>query len=498
MIAEWVTDETQAVDFGDARLEQRLATILTAFGSQPQASLPVAMGSRNDLDAAYEFFANPRVTPDEILGGHVVATHRRIAEQPVVILASDTTELDVTRPNSVVAGAGPLDGATRRGGLLHPLVAFTPDGTPLGTVACQWWTRAETDASTPKPTRAERAATAIEAKESVRWVRMLRETHAIAARHPATQVVCVADSESDIYEALQEGQQESGLGKWIVRACQDRVLLPAVATEATEATNPLEKPGESSGEGATLRSRLLRQPVLFARTLAVRERQAKVACDTRTRRQSREAREATLEVRAATVTLRGPWRPSGALPRVTVNAVLVREGNPPPGEVAIEWLLLTNLPIDDPEAVRRVIAYYCVRWMIEVFFRVLKSGCRVESRRFEAMDRMWNFTAVCVVVAWRTLLVCRLGREFPAVSCESVFEPSEWQSVYRVVTGEPPPAEPPCLREMVRMVAVLGGFVNRAKGSEPGPETIWKGLQRMRDYAHAWDLFGPGTKNEQK
>lgn len=492
MLENWVERETEGVDFGDARLDRRLAAILAACGSQPQASLPVACGGRNELDAAYEFFDNPKVTPDEILRGHVAATHRRIGERPVAILASDTTEIEVTRPHSVVAGAGPLDGGSRRGGFLHPLLAFTPEGTPLGAVACAWWTRDEVDAEATKPTRAERAATPIEEKESWRWVTMLRQAHAVAAEHPATQIVCVADSESDIYEVLREGQKESGQAMWIVRACQDRALVPLAESEV------LETPVESSGDGMTLRSRLAAQPVRFERTVAVREREAKVAVDTRKRRQSRSARTATLAVRATTVTLRAPWRPGVQLPDVTVNAVLVSEVNGPEGEGAIEWLLLTNLPIGDEASVQKAIAYYCQRWQIEVYFRVLKSGCRLESRRFEAMDRVWNFAAVCVVVAWRTLLVCRLGRELPDVSCEAVFDPSEWQSVYRVVTGRTPPSEPPRLREMVRMVAGLGGFVNRAKGSEPGPETIWKGLQRMRDYAHAWDFFGPGTKNKKR
>ncbi|MGL4462203.1 MAG: IS4 family transposase [Planctomycetia bacterium] len=115
------------------------------------------------------------------------------------------------------------------------------------------------------------------------------------------------------------------------------------------------------------------------------------------------------------------------------------------------------------------------------------------------MDRIWNLTAVCLVVAWRTLLACRLGREMPEVSCEAVFKPSEWRSVYnRVVKRKEPPEEPLRLREMVRMVAGLGGFVNRAKGSEPGPETIWKGRQRMRNYADAWDAFGPGSKEAER
>lgn len=492
MPATWVRDETVGVDFGDARLDRRLDTIFAAFGAMPQASVAAASGSRNDMEAAYEFFDNPKVTPDEILGGHIAAAHRRIDGQPVAILVQDTTEIDVTRPQSVVEGAGPLDGGSRRGGFLHPLTAFTPDGTPLGTVACKWWTRDDVDANAKKPTRRERAATPIEGKESLRWVTTLRQAHAVAAEHPSTRIVCVSDSESDIYEVLREGQKESGRAKWVVRACQDRTLKPQ------ESTGTAGNPDQSSGDGMALRSRLAAQPVLFGRTLPVRERASKVATDVRKRRQSRSARTATLEVRATTVTLRAPWRPGVPLPDVTVNAVSVSEVNVPDGEAAIEWLLLTNLPIGGIESVRMAIAYYCARWMIEVYFRVLKSGCRLESRRFEAMDRIWNFAAVCLVVAWRTLLVCRLGREMPEVSCDAVFDPSEWQSVYRVVTGQAPPSEPPPLREMVRLVAQLGGFANRAKGAEPGPETIWRGLQRMRDYAHAWDLFGPGAKHKER
>lgn len=492
MSATWVQDETIGVDFGDTRLDKRLDIIVAAFGAMPQASVAAASGSRNDMEAAYEFFANPKVTPDEILSGHIAATHRRIDEQPVVVLVQDTTEINVTRPQSVVDGAGPLDGGSRRGGFVHPLMAFTPDGTPLGTVACKWWTRDDVDADAKKPTRAERAAMPIEEKESVRWVTTLCQAHAVAAAHPTTQIVCVADSESDIYEVLREGQKESGQAKWVVRACQDRVLRPQESSESTE------NPGESSDSGMTLRSRLAAQPVLFTHTVTVRERQSKVPSDTRNRRQSRSARTATMEVRATTVTLRGPQRPGGRLLDVTVNGVLVTEGNVPEGEAAIEWMLMTNLSIDSLELVQMVIAYYCARWMIEVYFRVLKSGCRLEARRFEAMDRIWNFTAVCMVVAWRTLLVCRLGREMPDVSCKVVFDPAEWQSVYVAVTGEAAPSEPPTLHEMVRLVAQLGGFVNRAKGAEPGPETIWKGLQRMHDYAHAWDLFGPGAKQKER
>ena len=160
----------------------------------------------------------------------------------------------------------------------------------------------------------------------------------------------------------------------------------------------------------------------------------------------------------------------------------------------MEWTLLTSLPIETLDQVRQVIQNYCVRWMIEVFFRTLKSGCRVEARRFETVERFLPCLAIYLIVTWRTLFVCRLGREFPDISCEAVFEPAEWQSVYQVVKREKPPKQPPTLREMVRLVAQLGGYINRKRDDEPGPQTVWLGLQRLHDIALCWEIFGPGAR----
>ena len=134
--------------------------------------------------------------------------------------------------------------------------------------------------------------------------------------------------------------------------------------------------------------------------------------------------------------------------------------------------------------------------MIEVFFRTMKSGCRVERRLFEQTDRLLPCLAVYLIVTWRTLFVCRLGREFPEISCEAIFEPAEWKSVYRIVRRKAPPEEPPTLKEMVRMVAQLGGYVNRRRDDDPGPQTVWLGLQRTHDMALCWQTFGPEAKNE--
>jgi len=474
MIAPWAEEEVGAADLGDGRLDERLVVLLSALGSRPNLSIPAACGGRAEMEAAYRFFDNDKVTFDKVLGPHIDQTVRRLADQDVALLVQDTTEVDLTRPEQEVVGAGTLDGS-RRGFLLHLLHAFTPQGVPLGTVGAEVVNRTGgvTGASTKK--RSERAGTPIEAKESFRWLTGLRRARQVAEQLPRVSCVCVADSEADIYELFAEPRGESGL-HWLIRACQDRAVADAPEH---------------------LRDQVLAVPVLFEVTLRVRARQAKVARDERARRQSRLGRSATATVRAAVVTLRPPWRADRQLPPVTVNAVLVREVDPPTGEVPIEWLLLTTLPIDTVEQVRSIVAYYAVRWEIEVLFRTLKSGCRIERRRFEHVERVLPCLGLYLIVAWRTLFVCRLGQDEPELSCEAIFEPSEWKAVWATVKRKPPPKRPPPLREVLHLIAGLGGYVKRPN-SEPGAQTVWIGLQRTYDLALAWDSFGPGSARKGK
>lgn len=489
MLAPWVVEEMKDVQLRDKRLNKRLGEVLSQLGGRPTSSIPAACGGYAETAAAYRFFDNKKTNFENVLQPHVEATRRRMAEQDVVLLVQDTSEIDLTRPAEQVAGAGPLDDGPRRGAFLHPLAAFTPDGTPLGVVHATAWARDDA----PPPSKSEREHRRkhrpIEEKESYRWVETLRHAREETKYAPETQFVCIADSEADLYELLAEAQAEPHRPDFIVRACQDRALLD-------DANSP-ENAGFSDNAAKRLRDQMLTRQVLFTHTITVRGRRAKVACETRGRRQPRMSRTAEVEVRAATLTLRPPWRPDRKLVPVTVNVVLVREINPPDDDVPVEWMLLTSLPIDDIEAVRTVIQYYCVRWMIEVFFRTLKSGCRVEARRFEHLDRFLPCLAVYLIVTWRTLFVCRLGREFPDISCEAVFEPSEWKAVYHVVHQNPPPADPPTLREMIRMVAQLGGYVNRPRSDDPGPQTVWLGLQRTHDMALCWETFGPGARKQE-
>jgi len=476
-------DEMKSVDLGDKRLNRRLQEVLSQLSAHPTASIPAACGGHAEMTAAYRFFDNEKVGFDLVLQPHRDATRVRIAAQPVVLLVPDTTEVDVTRPEQQVRGAGPLAGSTRRGVFLHEMHAFTPDGTPLGTIHAIPWTRDDDAPTNATKTRGQRASEPFEEKESYRWLLSKEQAQTEAALCPTTRFVMVSDSESDIYDVIADGIEGPATADWIIRSCQDRALVDDL--------------WEDRAGRDYLRAEVLSTSALDRRTITVRGRAAKLACDDRGRRQPRKSRQAVVEVRATRVTLRAPNRKAGQLADVTVNAVLVTEVDPPEDDVPVEWLLLTSLPIDTVDQVRLVVQYYCTRWMIEIFFRVLKSGCRVEGRRFEAIDRLLPCLAVYLIVAWRVLYLCRLGRSCPEISCEAVFEPAEWQSVYQVVRREPPPKVAPKLQEMIRLVAQLGGYVNRKRDDEPGPQTVWLGLQRMHDFALGWQTFGPGAQEKQ-
>jgi len=480
MVASWVLEELRTAGLDDERLNERFRQILTRFSKQPSASIPAACGGCAELLATYRFVDNEKATFEKILQPHIDSSWIRVAAQPVILAVNDTTELDMTRPVRRVKGAGPLDGNSRRGALLHTTQAFTPDGTPLGALDALAWARDDEKPKLATITRAERAATPIEEKESYRWLLSIRNLREEAHRCPNTRIVYLADSEADIYDVIAEGAEEPRNVDWIIRSCQDRALV-----DDDEERSVLDY----------LYAELKASQVLYENEIDVRGREPKIACEERGRRQPRQSRQTTVEIRVERVTLRAPDKKSGQLLDVTVNAVLITEKNPPEGDVPVEWLLLTSLPIATSDQVKLIVEYYCGRWMIEIFFRTLKMGCRVEDRQFETLKRQLSCLALYMVVAWRTLLVCRLGRSCPEISCEAIFTPGEWRSVYQVVKQEKPPKDPPKLQEMVRLVAQLGGYVNRPnREDEPGPQTVWLGLQRLYLISLCWETFGPEAK----
>jgi hypothetical protein len=465
----WIESETKGVDLGDVRLDARYQVLLEQLSDKPSLSIPAACGGEAETVAAYRFFDNEKTEPAKVLAPHRAATLERIRAEAVVIAAQDTTEIDLTRAKEKIGG--PLNDANRWGLYLHPVLLMTPQRVPLGVVHADMWSRdPKAFEKTSQERRKERLAKPFEQKESYRWLEGYEAACQIAAEAPSTRVVCVSDSEGDIYECFLAGvRDDAKRAEWIVRAGQaDRTLAE---------------------EEQNLRQLLLCQAPLGKITVQVSRREASTG-DGRKRRLPRESREAVVTVRAVRTRLHGPRRPDGRLAPVEVNAILVHEETPPEGEEPIEWLLVTSLPQATYAEACTVIGYYCCRWEIEVFFRVLKSGCKIEELQFEREDRLQVCLAMYLIVAWRVLHVLKLGRECPHMSCDVIFSEAEWKSVYVIALQKPAPTKPPTLSVILPLIAGLGGYLGRKHDGPPGPKTTWIGLQRMRDFAIAWIAFG--------
>lgn len=196
----WIALELETVNFGANRLDKRLAVMLEDFSEAPNDSIPIACGGRAEVEAAYRFCDNPRVTPQKILQPHYDSTKLRCQDYEVVIIAQDTTECDFTNPHRQVEGAGPLDNGNRFGSFCHLSEAFTVDGTPLGAIEAKLWSRPSVSKLSAKEKDSQRRKKPIEAKESYRWLESLQATQKLALECPETKFVCVSDSESDMYD----------------------------------------------------------------------------------------------------------------------------------------------------------------------------------------------------------------------------------------------------------------------------------------------------------
>ena len=174
--------------------------------------------------------------------------------------------------------------------------------------------------------------------------------------------------------------------------------------------------------------------------------------------------------------------------------MLATEENPPQGAKPISWLLLTTLAVNSFEEAVNCVRWYSYRWLIERYHYVLKSGCGVEQLQLETPDRIKRALATYCIVAWRLLWLTYESRKNPELSCDQVLEVHEWQSLYcKIHNCSIPPSQPPSLRQAVRWIAQLGGFLGRTHDGEPGVKTIWRGLRRLHDISSTWKLLRPDS-----
>lgn len=457
-MATWAEDIVGSISLGDRRLEERLSVLVETLAEQPEASIPQSCGNWAATLAAYRFFDNAAVVPETLIASLAQATAAQCQAQPCILAVQDTTSLDYSTHRKTT-GLGPLDHVHCRGLLMHTTLAVSPDGVPQGVLDLHVWAR------DPKTVgkRHQRHALPIEAKESAKWLRALQRTEERLGA--GVRVVTVADREADVYALF--ALAHTLRGAWLIRARHDRKLHGA--------------------EGRLLAA-VERAPVTARLTVEA------------PRHDKRPGRQAVVEVRSASVVLMPPKRQQAALARwwaahpeaehvapavlrpLRVGVVLVTEVEAPPGEAPLRWLLLTNLPVEQPEQVLMCVQYYRLRWLVERYHFVFKSGCQVERLQLGDAERLRRALAVYAGVAWRLLWLTHEARVHPEASCLVAFTEEEWR-VLAVVTPRLVllPESVPSLRTVVRQVAALGGFLGRTGDGEPGVKTLWRGLRRLND-----------------
>lgn len=418
----------------------------------PNASIPQSCQSLAGTRGAYRFYDHKKIHMKQILDPHRQATCQRLQGQAVVLAVQDTTQVNLTdHPHT--EGLGYLNDLKHRGYFLHSTLMVTPQRTPLGLIQQQVWVRDPAEFG-KKHRRAERET---KEKESQKWLTSLQAVAELQKDLPDTQLVSVGDSEADVYALYAEASQLEQA--FLIRACRDRLILNA--------------------EERHLWKQVAQQPVAGTLEVVI-PRQA-----------DRPMRTAILTIRFIQVDLKAPQREADrtALSKLTAWAIWAYEETPLMDSQPIEWKLLTNVPTNDfAQACVRVQWYSC-RWVVEMFHRVLKSGCRIEERQFDDIDNIQRFLAVDSVVAWRVLYLTLLSREAPQMSCLALLDAYEWQALYCFVhKTKQYPTQVPTLAEVVRWIGKLGGFTASSK-HHPGTTVLWQGLQRLADISQAWLVF---------
>ncbi len=461
-MCDGISAELQGIHLGDKRLNRRSENVIEMLAANPAASINAACQGWVETRAAYRLFDNNLVTPEKIIEPHIRATKKRISEQQIVLLVQDTTELDYTKHPPKDAGC--LNKEDRFGLYDHCNVAFTLEGVPLGVLDVEFFDRT---AESLGKTR-ERRSDPIEEKESFRWLEGYRLACEVARECPETHIISVADRECDIYDIFLDAQQQELPADFVIRAKVDR----STPERDLDAGPAAYRKVRDEVAGSRLR---------MTRTIHL------------PRTPKREARDAVLEIRAIEVTVKPPHARSH-LPAVTYNVVLIEEVDPPDDGTAVSWLLITTLPIRTTTDILFVADVYVGRWPIEIFFRVLKTGCQVEKIQLDTNARLKKCLMFYKIIAWRLMYVTYLGRECPELPCDVLFAEEEWKPVWKIVSDEPIPEVAPPLSVFIPMIAELGGYNNRKKDGPPGPQSIWIGLRRMTDFSLGWTTFGPGKK----
>ncbi len=467
----WAEDEFAKVDLGDKRLNSRLVNIFERFSDSPESPINQACKDWSETKGAYRFFSNPKVAGEKILHAHCMRTVERTKKHRTILALQDTSYLIYTK-HKATKGIGDIsmkrgrniDKIYSKGLILHSCLAVTTDGLPLGLLDQCITSRKPQTAIRKK----KKDVTPIEKKESYRWLESLKNS---ANQIKGTQVVTVCDREADIYDFFQLSDEIKS--PVLVRAKYDR-LINKKSRYAEKGVVKLWEFMKGKPDAGTMKISIKKKP---------------------TSRHSvkRKGRIAKLSIKFGAFVFSPPVnnvrQRTARLPGLKMFAVYVTERNPPKGEKPLTWMLLTNLPVTTLEQAYEKIRWYCLRWRIEMFFKVLKSGFNVEDCRLGDADRLKKYITVMTIVAWRLFMMTIIARTDPSLSCKPFLTDIEWKVLYlKTHKTKRLPKKPPKIKAVVLWIAKLGGFLARKQDGEPGTIVLWRGWKRLNDLIHGWKL----------
>ncbi|MEA3291515.1 MAG: IS4 family transposase [Pseudomonadota bacterium] len=455
----WAEHEFGGAALGDIRLSNRLVNVAAAKAAVPgRAFSGVAKGDWPSVKAYYRLIDHPdeaAINMSNILAPHRRRTVRRMQGQKTVLCVQDGCDLDYTNLDQCAGlgeGVANQTGATRRGLHLHSTFALAPNGLPLGVL------RAQCTAPRSRSSDDHRGARSIpiEEKKTFVWVAHHRDLVGLASKMPQTQLIHVCDREADFFELFDEQRQNPRV-ELLVRAKHDRNLT--------------EAPGK-------LFAAVRQQPVLGRLRVPIPRESARAKKNKQKARAKRPARMAHMALRSQRIQLRPAHYHADKEP-IDIWVVHAREKNPPTNAKAIEWFLLTTIDVSVATAAEQCLRWYCLRWRIEDWHRVMKSGCRIEDLEHQTAERLRRAIAINMVIAWRIMLMTLLGRESPELPAEVLFSDVELRTLQAYAKKkETPPPE--LLGEAVRMVAKIGGYLGRANDPPPGHQLLWQGYREFQ------------------
>lgn len=448
--------EMSDAEFGDSRLSKRLGKIVEAIVEAPDRSFPSLFGD-TALEGAYRFFNNDAVTPERILEPHVSATLARMADRRVTLVVHDTSTMSFD-PDGERQGLGRIRSAGQAF-FAHVSLALSGDGDrmPLGVLALSHHIRK--GAGRRKKVQAKNNADS----ERARWGRQVTAVASLGADR--ARVVHVMDREADDFALFA---QLVGSGdRFVIRLAHDRLLEPngtGTAQKLAQAVTEIQASAE-------------REVTLSRRPTGNRSpKQRRI-------HPAREGRMAKLSFGATTVTLRRPSTQPSTLPStLSLRVVRVWEIDPPPGEPPVEWTLITTEPIGTDAQILQIVDWYRARWVIEEFFKAIKTGCAYDTRQLETLEGLLNVLATFLPVAWSLLRMRTQARTAPSAKATTVM-PSPMIEVLHIFTRIKLP-EQPTAREVLLAVAALGGHLKH--NGEPGWLTLGRGYEKLRTLTEGW------------